>query len=580
MMQAVCVDDKLTEEIVAEYEGEVCAYMDGVLNGEILACEYLKLAVKRQIDDLENGGERGLVFERWEAAYVIKFFGLLKHSKGKWAGSPFILEPWQKFIVWVVFGWKNPDGTRRFRTVYKEVARKNGKSTFLAALGLYGLGFDDENGSEVYSVATKEDQARITHNEGRSMAKKSGYLGGLATIHKKAISVDSRDSTWIPLGSNSTKQDGFNPHMVLVDELHAHPDRTMIDVMDSGLGSREQPLLFIVTTAGFNVQSVCYYERDYAIKVLKGDVEDDTYFAIIFTLDRDEVSGELLDDWKDPKVWIKANPNLGVSVYLNDMERMCKKAIESPLTLNNFLTKKLDVWTTQETKYFNMEKWNACNEVIDESELLGRRCFLGIDLASKNDIGALVSLFELEDKRVVVLCKFYCPRERAIERSKKDRVPYMLWADQGYLILTKGNRINYDIIKKDIEIIHGKFDVLKTGFDQWNFEYLFQRLVSDGMDAENFVQYGQTLKNMSEPTKDLDVLVVEGRFVHNNNPILKWMASNTAVYTDPNDNVRPVKNKSSEKIDGIVATVMARGLSLIEPPEEESVYETRGILEL
>ena len=567
------------EEMISVHEVDVKDYMEDVLSGKIPACEYLKLAVERHKRDLEKGGERGLWFDKEDANRVIDFFGLLKHSKGEWAGEPFRLEPWQKFVVWVVFGWKNSDGSRRFRTSYLEVARKNGKSTFLAGLGLYGLGFDGESGSEVYSIATKEDQARITHNEGRSMAMKSGNLGGLATVHKKAVSIDSLDATWIPLGADSKKQDGLNPHLTLVDEFHAHPDRSMLDVMDSAVGSRRQPLLFIVTTAGFNVQSVCYYEREYAIRVLKGDVDDDSYFAIIFTLDRDEVSGELLDDWKDPEVWIKANPNLGVSVRIEDMERMCKKAIESPLTLNNFLTKKLDVWTTQETKYFNMEKWNACSNVVDEKELLGKECYVGIDLASKNDIGSVVCLFPLEDGRVALLPKFYCPRKGAEERSRKDRVPYLKWADEGYLTLTKGSRTDYGVIKKDIEEIFGKFDVRKVGFDQWNFEYLYQRLVVDGADEDVFVQYGQTLKNMSEPTKDLDLLVVEGRLVHNNNPVLKWMASNTAVYTDANDNVRPVKNKSSEKIDGIVATVMARGLCLIERPEEESIYsEDRGIL--
>lgn len=558
--------------MLAECEQKVCAseaivnrYIDDVLSGQIPACEYLKLAVKRHLDDLEHGHERGLHFDPEAAQTVIDFFALLKHSKGKWAGQPFVLEPWQQFIVWVIFGWMNVDGTRRFNTAYQEIARKNGKSTLLAGMGLYGLGFDGESGAEVYTVATKEDQAKIIFNEAQRMTRKSGHLGGLATVHTKAISIDTTDSTWKPLGKDSKTQDGLNPHFVLVDEFHAHPDRSMLDVMDSAVGSRTQALLSVITTAGFNIQSACYLERDYAIKVLKGIVQDDSYFAIIFTLDRDESSGELLDDWKDPKNWIKANPNLGVSVYEKDMLRMCKKAIESPSTQNNFLTKKLNVWTTQETKFFNMEKWDECKEVIDESELLGKPCFVGVDLASKADIGAVVAVFPLDDGRTVVLPRFYCPKEGAENRSKKDRVPYLLWAEQGYIKLTPGNRTDFEFIKADIESLWSQFNVQKMGFDQWNFEYLYQRLAADGMDTEKVIQYGQTLKNMSEPTKELDALVVSGKMVHNNNPVLRWMASNTAVYTDPNDNVRPVKDRSSEKIDGIVATIMALGLALIEP---------------
>jgi phage terminase large subunit-like protein len=551
--------------MICPSEAIVQEYMDGVLNGDIVACMFVKLAIQRHLNDLKTCEERGLYFDAEAAQEVIDFFAMLRHSKGKWSGKSFVLEPWQQFIIWVVFGWKRIDGTRRFNTAYQEIARKNGKSTQLAGIGLYGLGFDDENGAEIYSVATKEEQAKITFSEGQRMAKKSGRLGGLATIHQKAISIDSTSSTWKPLGRDSKTQDGLNPHMVLVDEFHAHPDRSMLDVMDSAVGARTQPLLFIITTAGFNVQSPCYMERDYATKILKGIVEDDSYFAIIFTLDRDETTGELLDNWKNPKVWIKANPNLGISVDIKDMERMCKKAIESPTSQNNFLTKKLNVWTTQETKFFNMEKWDELKTLIPESELLGKECYIGVDLNSKIDIGSIVCLFPLDDGRVVVLPRFYCPQEGAEERSKKDRVPYLLWAKQGYLILTPGNRTDFDFIRKDIADIWSKFNVQKMGFDQWNFEYLYQRLVADGMDKEKVIEYGQTIKNMSEPTKELDALVVSGKLVHNGHPVLRWMASNTAVYIDSNENVKPVKDKSSEKIDGIVATVIALGLSLVAP---------------
>ena len=545
-------------------------YIADVLSGKIIACEFTRLACQRHLNDLKNGHKRGLVFDAAAAQRVIDFKSHLKHSKGKWAGQPLILEPWQVFINWCIFGWKNKDGSRRFRTVYEEIARKNGKSTEIAATGLYGLGFDGEGGAEIYSVATKEEQARITFNEGVRMTRKSGMLGGVAKIYTKAIVIDSVDSTWKPLGKDSKYQDGLNPHMTLVDEYHAHPDSSMLDVMDSALGSRVNPLILIITTAGFNMQSACYMERNYAINVLRGIVEDDTYFAIIFTLDKD-------DDWKDEDVWIKSNPNLGISVRIDDMQRMKKKAIESPAALNNFLTKKLNIWTSQQVKFFNMEMWDACDAVVKESELAGKKCFLAADLASKNDIAAVVGVFEFDDK-YVILPKFFCPENGARKRSREDRVPYLAWAETGDLVLTPGDRIDYEIIQAEIKRFYDTYNVVKFGFDQWNFEMLRQRLVKEGMDERNIYEYPQTLKMMSEPTKELEVLVAEKRLVHNNHPVLRWMAGNTAVYTDPNENIRPVKNKSSEKIDGIVATIMGLGMEMVERDNKSVYSEERGLL--
>ena len=558
-------------------EAIVHKYIDDVLFGTSPACKYLKLAVQRHLNDLEHGHERGLEFDPGAGQKAIDFIELLKHSKGEWAGKNLILEPWQQFSVWNIFGWKNADGTRRFNVAYNEEARKNGKSTKAAAIGLLGLGFDGEGGAEIYSVATKEAQAMITLVEGQRMTKKSGYLGGYAEVNKKSITIEETDSSWKPLGRDSKNEDGLNPHMILVDEFHAHPDRSLLEVMDSAVGSRSQPLIYIITTAGFNVQSPCYYERDYAIKILEGTVEDDTYFAVIYTLDMDDETGELIDDWKDPAVWVKANPNFGISLYEKDLQRMCNKAINDPAAVNNFLTKRMNVWTTQVTRFFNMEKWNACTGIVTEEELLGATCYMGADLASKGDIAALICVFILTDGRVVLVPRFYCPEEGARERARKDRVPYLLWAEQGHLTLTPGNRIDYEHIKYDIEDMWSKFNVVKMGFDQWNFEHLLQRLVTDGMDLSKVVQYGQTIKNMSEPTKELKALVNDCKLVHNGNPILRWMASNAAVYTDPNENVRPVKDKSSEKIDGIVAAVMGLGLALIEPEPVISIYETEGL---
>jgi phage terminase large subunit-like protein len=594
-------------------EAIVHKYIDDVLDGTIPACKYLKLAARRHLDDLVDGHERDLLFDPAAGQTVIDFVEMLKHSKGKWAGQNFILEPWQQFIFWVAFGWmmKDEDGdgyVRRFNTIYQEVARKNGKSTQVAGLGLYGLGFDGEGGSEIYSVATKEAQAMLTLTEAQRMTRKSDYLGGTAAVHKKSITIEDMDATWKPLGRDSKNEDGLNPHMILVDEFHAHPDRSLLEVTDSAIGSRSQAMIYIITTAGFNVQSPCYYERDYVIKVLEGSVEDDTYFGVIYTLDRDENTGELIDDWKDPAVWIKANPNYGVSLYKKDMKRMCNKAANDPAAVNNFLTKRMNVWTTQVTRFFNMEKWNTCpyfwkGESLDAKTcrdvmnvkslnikilsflheetakaLIGEECFIGVDLASKEDICAVVAIFPRPDGQIIIHPKFYCPTEGAKERSKKHRVPYLMWSDAGFLKLTDGTSADYDYIKKDIQSMFSDFDVKKIAFDVWNSRHMLNQLVIDGLPLKKVIEFGQSTGNFTEPTKTLSALVNARKITHNSNPVLKWMASNTAVFTDGNDNKKPMKNKSSEKIDGIVAALMALGVSLIEPGAQESVYEKRGLV--
>lgn len=549
-------------------------YMTKVLSGSIPACKYTRLAVERHLRDLEEGPDRGLSFDEEAAQHIIDFFGHLKHSKGEWAGKPFKLEEWQMFILWVLFGWKNAAGLRRFRVAYNEVARKNGKSTFAAGIGLYCLAFDDEPGAEVYSVATKEEQAKITFHEAQRMTLSANRLGGRATVHKKSISIDKTYSSWKPLGSDSHTEDGLNPHCSIVDELHAHPDSGMWDVIDSAMGARRQPLIFAITTAGFNKQCFCHQQRDLAIGVLEGTYEDDTLFAIIYTLDEK-------DDWRKEECWIKANPNLNVTVKIEDMQRLCRGAIESPEKRNNFLTKKLNIWTTAHVQYFNMEKWNNCPIIeISDKELLGRDCYLAEDLSCQIDLACHLLLFPLDDGRMYVRPYYYCPEEGARERVKKDRVPYLKWAEAGHIKLTAGSRIDYAFIKKDIVEAFSKYNVIALAYDPWNFEAVRQDLIAEGIPEEKMVQFTQTIKYMSAPTKDLEAMVLDDKLVHNNHPVLAWNAENTVVYIDPNDNVRPLKNKSKERIDGVIATVMARGVMMAQPQEPDSVYEKRGFLDL
>ena len=559
-----------TEQIV---DKDVQSYIDGVESGTITTCRWVQLAVARHLKDLETCESRGLYFDPEAAKIKLEFFNLLKHSKGKWAGEPFKLEPWQKFIIWVLFGWKNLKGTRRFRIAYEEVARKNGKSTKAAGIGLAGLVMDAEQGAEIYSAATKMEQAKIIHKEAKRMVKSSPALQNYLRVFQNSIAMDSTNSSFEPLGADAKTLDGLNPHLATIDEFHAHKSSEIWDVLRSAMGSRTQPMLFAITTAGYNIHGICHDQHDYAIKVLEGLIEDDTFFAIIYTLDEE-------DDWKDETKWIKANPNLNITVDLKDMRNMCKKAQNAPVELNNFLCKKLNIWTTQQHKYFNMDKWRACNGTIDITTLLGKKCYKAIDMSTKIDITADVMLFELGDGKIFALPRFYCPKDTAIERSKADNVPYLKWAEQGYLTLTDGNVVDNDYIELQIAKDFKDYQVEMMAYDPWNFEKIRQDLIKMGLPEKKIVEFRQTLQNMTAPTKDLSSLVISGKLVHNNNPILTWMAENTAVWTDPNENVRPAKNKSAERIDGIVATVMARGLMLTRPAAKISVYETRGIISI
>ena len=546
-------------------------YIDDVLSGEITACKYVRQSCQRQLDDMKNGHERGLYFDEDSAQIVIDFFSILQHSKGKWAGQCIELEPWQQFILWCVFGWKKEDGTRRFRIAYNEMARKNGKSTFAAGIGLYGLLADGEEGAEIYSAATKMDQAKIIHQEAIRMVRKSVSLKKRCGIHVNNIHVLSTNSKFEPLGSDAKTLDGLNPHITTVDELHAHPDSSVWDVIRSAIGARSQPLIFAITTAGFNTQCFCKQQRDYALNVISGLVEDDSLFAIVYTLDEG-------DDWKDEDVWIKANPNIDVSVSREDMRDMAREAVESAEKRNNFMTKKLDIWTTQHISYFNVEKWNQCrthDKMIDD--FAGRRCYLGLDIASKLDITANVAIFPNGDK-YEILPFFYCPREGALQRSRKDRVPYLSWAENGWITLTDGNKVDTNFIVSDIRRIFDICDVQMLGFDPWGFTALQDMMTNEGIDTKNLIEVRPVIQHLSEPTKELAADIIDRKIVHNNNPVMTWMIGNTVVYKDPNDNVRPVKNKSFEKIDGVMALIIGKSILMQQKQPIQSVYESRGML--
>ena len=537
---------------------------------EILAC-------KRYFSDLETGHERGLYFDEDAAQHALDFYQYLRHSKGRWAGQPIQLEGWQAFIIINLFGWmREKDGFRRFRTGYEEVARKNGKSTSAAGVGLYGLSADDEGGAEVYAAATKRDQAKITFDEAVRMVQKSPPLRKRIKKGRDTLYIQSTSSKFEPLSADYNSMDGLNVHVGIVDELHAHKNSGVWDVLESATGARDQSLMFAITTAGFNKNGFCFQLRDYAIKVLRGLIEDDTFFAMIFTLDKE-------DDPFDPVNWRKANPNLGVSVSLDDLARKAKKAREIPSNLNNFLTKHLNIWTNSSVAWMNMDKWAACGEPFDPAELEGAVCYGGLDLGLISDVAAFVLVFRqfvtlpdgTEAERVRVLCKFYLPEDSVDERTKTGQVPYQQWADAGLFTLTPGNVTDYNFIEADIKEACQRFKVREIAFDRYNASQLVNNLTEEGVPM---VGFGQGFTSMNPAMKETERQILTKILQHGDNPVLNWMASNVMAKKDPAGNIKPDKEKSMEKIDGIVALIMAIGRLMLDDGDGDSIYETRGII--
>lgn len=547
-------------------------YVNDVLSGEQIACEAVRQACERHQRDLEDGEDRGLWFDDRTARMAIGFFSLCKHSKGEWAGTPLMLEPWQQFVIASLFGWKREDGMRRFRTGYIEVARKNGKTTaFLAALGLYLLLADGEPGAEIYSAATKRDQARISHAEATRMAKASPSIRNEVKIVRDNIHIPETASKFEPLGADADTMDGLNVHGALIDEIHAHKTSATWDVLETATGARRQPLTVAVTTAGFDRQSLCWDLHEYTQKVLSDTIEDDSWFGIIYTLDED-------DDWDKEENWLKANPNLGVSKKLDDMHRLATRAKEMPSRLNSFQRLHLNIWTQAETKWIPPEHWAQCAEAVDAKGLQGRMCYGGLDLSRSTDITAFVLVFppQAEGDRYQVLCRFWVPDEAMHERTRQDRVPYEQWVREGYIEATPGNVIDYDWILHQIDEDAQRYDIQEIAFDAWGAAQIQTDLMDMGGE-EWLVQFRQGYRSMSPPTKELERLILDHNLAHGNNPVLNWMADNLVVREDPAGNIKPDKEKSTERIDGMVALIMGLDRATRHETPEQSVYETRGL---
>lgn len=544
-------------------------YIDAVLSDKIPVCHWAKQAVKRHVNDLKRLKE--YYFDEGAANEALSFFTYLRHSKGEWGGRSFILSPWEQFIIYCVYGWKRKkEGFRRFTNAYVEVPRKNGKSTMAAGIGLYMLDGDKEPGAEVYSAATTRDQAKIVHGEASRMVQSSDEIKDFVRVFRDNLHVPDTASKFEPLSADYNTMDGLNVHCALVDELHAHKTRDMLDLLDTATGARRQPLIFMITTAGTRLASVGREMHEHAEKVLDRTIQDGSFFTVIYSIDEG-------DDWEDENNWAKANPNLGVSVKIDDLRRKSERAKSIPSALNAFLRLHLNVWTQAESAWITPKVWNASAGDVNPEELRGRKCFGGLDLSTTTDISALTLSFPMNDGSVKSLYWFWIPKDNIDERVRRDRVPYDVWVRQGYIEATDGNVIDYDFIEYKILELAAIYDIQELAYDPWNATEIVNHLMGEGLPM---VQFPQGIKLMSAPVKRFEIMVLSGKYHHGGNPVMNWMISNVAIYQDASGNVKIAKDKSREKVDGPVSAVMALGRLTSQGAEQSkiSVYEERGFL--
>ncbi len=506
----------------------------------------------------------GFWFDAEAADRVVQFVeGYCRHSKGEWAGTLIHLQDWQRQCIRSAFGWMRSDGNRRYRILYIEVPRKNAKSTTAGALGLYLTAGDQEPGAEVYSSATKKDQAKIVHDSAVAMVKASPELRPWVKTGRNNIHCARLGSKFEPLGADSNTLDGLNPHGNIIDELHAHRDRGVWDVLDTAMGARRQPMTIAITTAGiYEPESIGWQQHAHAVQVLEGVLQDDAFFAFIAAADAEA-------DWTEPATWRTANPNVDVSIKEDYLAGQCAKAQAQPGFVNTFLRLHLNRWTQQRDRWIAIEHWNASDENLTRAAMstreagwVGLPCYGGLDLASKIDLAALVLAFPIPDRPLGVLCRFWVPEETIQERSRRDRVPYDAWARDGWLTATPGNVIDYDFIEAEIRTLGKVHRIRELAFDPWNATQTATHMTDHGFKV---VEVRQGFRSLSEPSKELEKLVMAKKVHHGGHPVLRWMVSNVAKREDPNGNIAPDKSASSEKIDGVVALIMAISRLIVAP---------------
>lgn len=496
-------------------------------------------------------------------SFIEKF---ITHTKGELTGQPLLMEKWQKEIVKKLFGWKNEKtNLRQYRTCLIMVGRKNGKTTLTAGIALYMLFADDERGSEIYAAAGDRNQAGLVHEIAKGMILNNAELSARAKVLRNSIVNESKGNYFQAISSDSKTKHGFNANCVIFDELHTQSNRDLWDTLLTSTGSRRQPLVIAITTAGYDKQSVCFEVYTYAKKVLDGSVKDDSFLPIIYEAD-------IEDDITKEETWKKANPNYGVSLKKEYMKRESQKAIDIPSYMNTFRRLHLSQWTENEVKWMSDKDWMDCEGEL--GDLSGMECWGGLDLASTRDITAFVLLFRV-DNIFKIKPYFFVPRDNAKARGDRDGVDYMSWISQGYMIATEGNVTDYSFVRKKINELSKKYRIQSLSYDRWNSSQLVIDLVGDGA---NMSPLGQGFASLSAPTKQLEKLILAKEIQHDGNPVLRWMMGNVQLEIDAADNHKPSKKKSKEKIDGVAATIMALAEYMTEEKDGDSIYDNRGLL--
>ena len=513
-------------------------------------------------------------YDKDAADYAVMFIESLCHTKGTWAGKPFELIDWQEQIIRDLFGVLKPNGYRQFNTAYIEIPKKQGKSELAAAVALLLLCGDGEERAEVYGCAADRNQAKIVFDVAVDMVRFCPALSKRVKIleSQKKITYLPTNSSYQVLSADVANKHGFNTHGVIFDELHTQPNRKLFDVMLQGSGdARMQPLYFLITTAGNDTNSICYEVHQKAIDIAEGRKVDPTFYSVIYGAAEDE-------DWTDPKVWKKANPSLGITVGIDKVKTACESAQQNPGEENAFRQLRLNQWVKQSVRWMPMDKWDACAFPVSEDDLEGRICYGGLDLSSTTDITAFVLVFPPldEEDKYHILPYFWIPEETLDLRVRRDHVPYDMWERQGTLMTTEGNVVHYGYIEKFIEQLGERFNIREIAFDRWGAVQMVQNLEGMGFTV---VPFGQGFKDMSPPTKELMKLVLEEKIAHGGHPVLRWMMDNIFIRTDPAGNIKADKEKSTEKIDGAIATIMGLDRAIrCGNDTGASVYDSRGLL--
>ena len=512
-------------------------------------------------------------YDKKKADRAVTFIENLCHTKGKWAGTPFWLLPWQEQLIRDIFGIVKPDGNRQFRTAFVEICKKVGKSELAAAVALYLLYADNEPSAEVYGAAADRQQASIVFDVAKQMVEMSPALmkrSKLMGATKRIVNY-SNAGYYQVLSAEVGGKHGFSVSGLVFDEIHTQPNRQLYDVLTKGASdARQNPLHFIITTAGNDRHSIAFELHTKAVDILEGRRVDPTFYPVVYGLKDDE-------DWEDEANWYKVNPSLGYTVDIERLRDACREAKQNPADEITFKWLRCNMWVSSTVAWIPDAIYMRGNEPIDMDALAGRDCYAGLDLSSTGDITALVLIFPPrdEEEKYVLLPYFWIPEETIPRRVKANSVPYDIWEKQGYIMSTEGNVIHYDFIEKFIMDLSEKYHILEIAVDRWNATQMIQNLEGEGF---TIVPFGQGFSSMSAPTKEFYRLLMEGRIIHGGNPVLRWMAGNVVIDTDPAGNIKVTKAKSKEKIDGIVAAIMALDRCIRQEGQSGSVYDERGLL--